>query len=200
VVLGYAAAAANYAAQLPDCRVLLFKGRATPLILVDESTHRPAIGIFAMYDNWVVNLTVVTAAVGAVALCVLVHYEGLLLTSRGLQFMGGPQRIKVLYGIFSMLVLHVIEIWIFGVTIWLLLHWPECGHIVSSNAKELGVLSLLDSVYLSAITYTTVGFGDVVPVGPIRFLSGMEALTGFVMIGWTASFTYLEMERFWRIR
>ena len=52
----------------------------------------------------------------------------------------------------------------------------------------------------SAITYTTVGFGDVVPVGPIRFLSGMEALTGFVMIGWTASFTYLEMERFWRGR
>ena len=64
MVLGYAAAAANYAAQLPDCRVLLFKGRSTPLILVDESTHRPAIGIFAMYDNWVVNLTVVTAAVG----------------------------------------------------------------------------------------------------------------------------------------
>lgn len=153
-----------------------------------------------MYEQWSVNLVVVASACAAVALCVLLHYEGLLLTSRGLQFMGGPQRIKVLYGIFSMLILHVIEIWVFGVIIWLLLHWPECGHIVSSSEQQLGALGLLDSVYLSAITYTTVGFGDVVPVGPIRFLSGMEALTGFVMIGWTASFTYLEMERFWRAR
>ena len=36
------------------------------------------------------------------------------------------------------------------------------------------------------------------PLGPVRFLSGTEALTGFVMITWSASFTYLEMERFWR--
>lgn len=153
-----------------------------------------------MYEHWTANLVVVAGACSAVALCVLLHYEGLLLTSRGLQRIGGPQRIKVLYGIFSLLVLHVIEIWLFGVTIWLLLHWPECGHIVSNGVHQMGTLGLLDSVYLSAITYTTVGFGDVVPVGPIRFLSGMEALTGFVMIGWTASFTYLEMERFWRAR
>jgi hypothetical protein len=46
--------------------------------------------------------------------------------------------------------------------------------------------------------YTTVGFGDVSPVGPIRFLAGTSALTGFVMITWSASFTFLEMERFWR--
>lgn len=153
-----------------------------------------------MYENWLVNLTVVAAAAGAVALCVLVHYEGLLLTSRGLQHIGGQQRVKVLYGIFSMLILHVAEIWIFGAIIWILLHWPACGHIVSGVSKELGMLGLLDSVYLSAITYTTVGFGDVVPVGPIRFITGMEALTGFLMIGWSASFTYLEMERFWRGR
>lgn len=153
-----------------------------------------------MYENWLVNLVVVAAAAGAVALCVLVHYEGLLLTSRGLQRIGGQQRVKVLYGIFSMLILHIVEIWIFGAVIWLLLHWPACGYIVSGASAKLGMLGLLDSVYLSAVTYTTVGFGDVVPVGPIRFVSGMEALTGFLMIGWSASFTYLEMERFWRGR
>lgn len=153
-----------------------------------------------MYDNWPVNFAVVGAAVFAVALCVLLHYEGLLLTSRGLQRIGGQQRSKVLYGIFSMLVMHVVEIWIFGIVIWLLLHWPECGHIASGAAQQLDAPGLLDSVYLSAITYTTVGFGDVVPVGPIRFVNGMEALTGFMMIGWSASFTYLEMERFWRVR
>jgi hypothetical protein len=57
---------------------------------------------------------------------------------------------------------------------------------------------VFDVIYFSAITFTTVGFGDLSPVGPIRFLSGTEALTGFVLITWSASFTYLEMERFWR--
>jgi hypothetical protein len=57
---------------------------------------------------------------------------------------------------------------------------------------------LLDGIYLAAMCYTTVGFGDVAPVGPIRFLAGTSALAGFVMITWSASFTFLEMDRFWR--
>ena len=47
-------------------------------------------------------------------------------------------------------------------------------------------------------TALTVGFGDIVPTGPLRLLAGMEALTGFVLITWTASFLYLEMNRLWR--
>jgi len=53
-------------------------------------------------------------------------------------------------------------------------------------------------VYFSAVTYSTVGFGDVIPTGPLRFLVGTEALTGFVLITWSASFTYLEMQRYWK--
>ena len=59
---------------------------------------------------------------------------------------------------------------------------------------------MLDAVYMSAVTFTTVGFGDLAPVGPIRFLAGTLALTGFVLITWSASFTYLEMTRDWRER
>jgi hypothetical protein len=49
------------------------------------------------------------------------------------------------------------------------------------------------------MVYTTVGFGDLLPQGAIRFMSGMEALTGLVMITWSASFTFLEMQRDWRV-
>jgi hypothetical protein len=31
-------------------------------------------------------------------------------------------------------------------------------------------------------------------------LAGVEALTGLLMISWTASFTYLEMNRYWTNR
>ena len=57
--------------------------------------------------------------------------------------------------------------------------------------------SWVDSFYFSVVAVTTVGFGDVYPVGPIRFMTGMEALTGLVMITWSASFTFLEMQRDW---
>jgi hypothetical protein len=152
-----------------------------------------------MYDDWMANFTVVAATLLAITLSVLVHYEGLLLVSRKLSPARGPQRIKVLYGILSMIGLHVVEIWIFGAALWLLLQWPACGEIVGglTQIREVG---LLDSVYFSAMTYSTVGFGDVVPVGPIRFLAGIEGLIGLLLIGWSASFTYLEMERFWRVR
>jgi hypothetical protein len=35
-------------------------------------------------------------------------------------------------------------------------------------------------------------------IGAIRFLAGTEALTGFVLVTWSASFTFVEMQRFWR--
>jgi len=145
-----------------------------------------------MYSDWLANGMVIVATVAAVCLSVLLHYEGLLFTSRRLASLGVMRRTKVLYGIGSVLILHVFEIWIFGLTLWLQLQWPACGSLGPAAQH------LFDVIYFSAVTYTTVGFGDLAPIGPIRFLSGTEALTGFVLITWSASFTYLEMERFWR--
>jgi uncharacterized protein YhhL (DUF1145 family) len=149
-----------------------------------------------MYEHWGANFLVVIVTAVAVALAVLVHYEGLTLLSRGLaRRHESHRRRKVLYGIFGVLALHVAEIWIFGGAIWSLLHFENTGSVAGAHA-----LSLLDAVYMSAVTFTTVGFGDLAPVGPIRFLAGTLALTGFVLIGWSASFTYLEMTRDWRER
>ena len=48
------------------------------------------------------------------------------------------------------------------------------------------------------MVYTTVGFGDLVPDGPIRMIASTEALVGLAMITWSASFSYLQMQRIWR--
>lgn len=146
------------------------------------------------YRHWDVNLGVVVATMVAVAVCVLLHYEGLTFISRSLSRMAGKRRRRVLAGIFGVLLLHVVEIWIFSLTLFGLL-WadPQFGTLHGIHPG-----SLFDHVYFSAVTYSTVGFGDVIPQGPIRFLVGTEALTGFVLITWSASFTYLEMDRYWR--
>jgi hypothetical protein len=147
-----------------------------------------------MYEDWTANLTVVLGTMLAVSAAVLVHYEGLNLLSQWLakRREHHPRR-KVLYGIFGVLSLHITEIWIFGLMVWVLLMFPNTGNVAGSLSG-----SLLDAVYLCANTYTTVGFGDLAPVGPIRFAGGTMALTGLVLITWSASFTFLEMQRFWR--
>ncbi len=147
-----------------------------------------------MYQDWTANLIVVLGTVLAVGASVLLHYEGLSLLSQWLAKRRDhhPRR-KVLYGIFGVLSLHIVEIWIFGLTVWVLLMFANTGSVTGSEAR-----SLLDAVYLSANTYTTVGFGDLAPVGPVRFIGGTMALTGLVLITWSASFTFLEMQSFWR--
>lgn len=147
-----------------------------------------------MYENWVANAAAAAATLATVALCVVMHYEGLLMVSKGLAFLSSRhQRIKVLYSILTIVFLHVAEIWIFGIAFWLLLKWPELGHFTGGQNGNL-----FDAVYLSAVTFSTVGYGDIAPVGPIRVLAGTEALLGLVLITWSASFTYLEMDRYWR--
>ena len=57
--------------------------------------------------------------------------------------------------------------------------------------------SILDNVYFSYTSYTTLGMGDIDPFGHIRHLVGLESLVGLLLITWTASFLYLEMQRYW---
>lgn len=141
----------------------------------------------------VAYLVVVLATLAAIGASVLVHYEGLSALSIRLAARRNVQRRrKVLFAIWVILFLHIVEIWIFGFLCWLLMLWPVCGHIAGSDP-----ISLVDAVYLSATTFSTLGFGDLTPVGPVRFLIGTESLVGLVLITWSASFTYLEMQQFW---
>lgn len=46
----------------------------------------------------------------------------------------------------------------------------------------------MKSLYFSIVTFTTVGYGDITPVGMSVFLSGLEMLLGVTMVGvWTAT-------------
>ena len=69
------------------------------------------------------------------------------------------------------------------------------GYIIDySMMLEFGIYSpnlisdFMKSLYFSIVTFTTVGYGDITPVGISVFLSGIEMLLGLTMVGvWTAT-------------
>ncbi len=138
-------------------------------------------------------VVVATSALAIVVGCVLLHYEALSKLTGILKRIHIRPRPRILVMILSLLVIHVVEIWIFGFGYWGLIGNPSHGQLVAPHS-----VGLLDCVYYSAVCYTTLGLGDLAPVGNIRFLTGLESLTGFMLIGWSVSFTYREMDRFWR--
>ena len=117
-----------------------------------------------------------------ISLCACIHYEALQLCSAMLPRLRlHNKRAKVLAAVGAAMVSHFLQ------------SYADLGHI-GGNFKN----TAFSFLYFSTETYTSLGFGDVFPLGHIRMVAGMEALTGLVMISWTASFTYLEMSRYWR--
>ena len=128
-----------------------------------------------------------------ISLVIGLHYEVLRACIRFLPAVAHRRRQRVVVLILVILCTHAIEIWLFAFGYYSLLKLEGFGSITGF----VEITTLLDHAYYSAMVYTTVGFGDVYPLGPIRFMTGMEALTGLVMITWSASFTFLEMQRDW---
>lgn len=132
-------------------------------------------------------------ALGMLLTCVVVHYEGFAVLTRLIGRLEGRRRPRILVLILSLFALHLFEVLLYAAVYTALGNFPSFGDI-----EGLGRRAFADAAYFSLVTYTTVGFGDLVPTGPMRLLAGSEALTGFVLITWSASFTFYEMERLWR--
>lgn len=138
-------------------------------------------------------MLVILVTLTAVALCVGIHYETFVLLSAWLPRLHVRPRRRILFGILAALVAHLVEIAVFAFAYAALDHRPGLGDLVGANFE--GVFA--DYLYFSSVTYTTLGFGDITPHGPLRLLVGIEALTGLVLITWSASFTFFHTQRYW---
>lgn len=129
-----------------------------------------------------------------IALTTVMHFEVLQLLNAALPRLRVRPRSKVLVAIFTALVAHAIEMAAYGLAFYLLVRHADVGALTGRLAP-----SLITCMYFSAETYTSLGFGDLTPIGPIRLMAGAEALNGLLLIGWSASYAHLVMERFMNI-
>ncbi|MCF6344614.1 MAG: potassium channel family protein [Devosiaceae bacterium] len=130
-----------------------------------------------------------------VLISILIHYELLRTITNILPHISIKPRARLLVIITGVFIAHILEIALFALAFGLMQHQWGLGAI--SGALEGG---WIDYFYFSASSYTTLGMGDIYPAGHLRFVAAIESLTGLVLIGWSASYTYLAMSKFWGMK
>ncbi len=127
-----------------------------------------------------------------VVIAIVIHYESLTLLSKVLTAIKTQSRIRVVILVLWLFLTHMLEILMYGVAYILIDHYDliSCFHGDFHG-------DFMDYLYYSSIVYTAIGFGDMTPVGPVRFLTAMESLSGILLMSWSASFTFLKMQTFW---
>lgn len=107
-------------------------------------------------------------------------------------------RVRVLLVMAPIFLTHIMNIWLYAVTFFLIENFTSIGKLIG-NGREVGLnyQSFKECLYFSSVTYTSLGFGDILPAQDLQMLTAAEVLNGLIMIGWTISFTYLVMEKFW---
>ena len=137
-------------------------------------------------------LLIILTCLGLLVLTTLIHYEvlrGLRLALAQVQI---RPRAKLIVVIITAFLAHVVEIALYALASYCLVRFAGLGTLGDSARFGFDV-----SLYFSAETYTSLGYGDVVPGGDLRLVAGAEALNGLLLIGWSASYAYIAMERFW---
>ena len=122
------------------------------------------------------------------------HYRVLLWLGRRVPTMTMAIQARVLFIVLVLFLAHIVEIAFYGV-----------AYAGSIQALDLGafrgaeVNDVMSYLYYSGVIYTSLGLGDIYPEGHIRFMTAMETLNGFMLITWSASFTFLAMGRLWPV-
>ena len=114
-------------------------------------------------------VTVIVFNVIVITLAVLIHYEFLYRITSWLPHMRVRQRFRIVLIVLIALTAHAVEVWLFAVAFFVMHHADGWGHLQGNFGGEL-----LDCVYFSFTTYTTLGMGDIEPIGNLRKASFPE--------------------------
>ena len=126
----------------------------------------------------------------ASVLSIGLHFTALLFTTKFIAQFHGTHPASIILSLLLAVIAHLLEVLIFAIALQFMLSHEMITFSLSAP-------DFFDIFYFSGTTYTTVGYGDIVLIGNGRIISVVESLMGLVLIAWTASFTYYEMNRRW---
>jgi voltage-gated potassium channel len=128
-----------------------------------------------------------------IAITVLIHAVGttawvrhLVNKHRDAQGWGGRRAMLILVNTaLIVFLLHAVEIML----------WAG-AYLALLPTDELA--SFEEAVYFSFVTFTTLGYGEITLSAGWRLLSGIEALNGILLVGWTTAMIFSVVQSIWR--
>ena len=105
------------------------------------------------------------------------------------------RRGRILYTLAAAFVAHFVSIALYGLVYYGLA--GDAGTLHQTVSGSTGPTTVWFCVYFSAATYSTLGFGDIVPTGALRLVSVVEGVNDLMLIGWSVAHSFLAMEEFW---
>ena len=138
--------------------------------------------MFSFIGASLIAITVVIHGVGTTLL--VSHLSRRFLDESG-EIRPGRVLISLIDTAVVLVFLHVTEILVWAGAYWSLV--PE---------NELATLE--KAVYFSFVTFTTLGYGDITLSEGWRLLSGIQALNGILLVGWSTALIFSVVQRSWQ--
>jgi hypothetical protein len=113
------------------------------------------------------------------------HLGGILLIRRITPQVRERPILGVLLTFWALVVLHSSEIAIAAAVYAAVLAVPGAGSIAEGYGDSAGGL-----LFFSGTNYSTLGYTQQIARGPIRLLAMLQALGGFMLLTWSATFVY----------
>lgn len=98
--------------------------------------------------------------------------------------------------------IRILKLLIFSFLLLTLLHivhslvWASAIYLIPSI--EADFQSFNQIVYYSLVTFTTLGYGDMTISSEWKILSGIEAINGIMLIGWSTALMYSLIQNIYR--
>ena len=129
-------------------------------------------------------LVSITVAIHALGTAFLVRYLANTFLDRTGHW--GPQRVltALMLAALVLVFLHALEIIV----------WAG-AYMAIVPAGELADFEA--AVYFSFVTFTTLGYGDMTLSEGFRLLSGIQALNGILLVGWSTALMFAVVQKTW---
>ena len=121
----------------------------------------------------------------ALAATTAIHYEAMLVLAHRVHGDRNRLRRALPLAIIALVAAHVAEIAVYALVFWFSDRILHLGSL-----RSVGSMGLPSFFYFAAETYSSLGYGDIIPTASMRLIASVEPLNGLLLLSWSGAFLY----------
>ncbi len=134
--------------------------------------------------------------IGAILIAALMIVATTLFHFEALRFLAGVvgRSARASYATVISLLGGVIAIHVAEIALYAFIYGAGSGFLQLGSLVGERAVTSLDFFYFAAETYSTLGYGDILPTGQLRVIASIEPLNGLMLLAWSGSFLFVLIQ------